>query len=167
MSYARSNSLPVNVLLGQKPEKKRPRGLLRRLAKAIPGRKKKGPGSDNSAGIGDEYGSGSEFESNDSTQNSPQPLTPSASLDSLDAIPSTNCLVRVVHDETDSAILLPRPLLNAKVSPTQPVETLKEIKTFLQCLQSDNKNSQVFISNDIVWHYFVAWWNLWYIGASY
>ena len=127
MSQARSNSLPVNVL-GQKAEKKKHRSLLRRLAKAIPGRKKKSHGL--SATNGDDYqdyGSGSEsVDTNDS------PLTPSTSVDSLDVIDSNNYLAK---DDTD--------LQAARSSSIQAVEILKEVKPILQCLQSDNKTSQV------------------------
>ena len=124
MSHARSSSLPVNVL-GQKTEKKKHRSLLRRLAKAIPGRKKKSHGP--SASNGDDYGSGSEsIDTNDS------PLTPSTSVDSLDVIDSSN---NVAKDDID--------LQTARPSPIQTVEILKEVKPILQCLQSDNKNSQV------------------------
>ena len=126
MSHARSNSLPVNVL-GQKTEKKKHRSLLRRLAKAIPGRKKKSHGI--SATNGDDYGSGSEsVDTNDS------PLTPSTSVDSLDVIDSSN---HSAKDDMDLQTAIP--------SPIQTVEILKEVKPILQCLQSDNKNSQVFI----------------------
>ena len=141
MSDARSNSFPVTLVLAQKPEKKKHRGLFRRLAKAIPGRKKKSPGP--SAANGDGYGSGSESIDH---SDSPQPLTPSLSMDSLDvdAVIPANYLVHV-QDETDSASPVRTALEAAKLSLTRipPVEVLKEVRSLLQRLQSDNQNSQV------------------------
>ena len=122
MSHARSHSLPVDVL-GQKTEKKKNKNLFRRLAKAIPGRKKKNHSP--SATNGDDFGSGDSLDPSDS------PLTPSTSADSLDVLESAS------KDDSD--------LKTAKPYPIQAVEILKEVKPILQCLQSDNKNSQVFI----------------------
>lgn len=142
MSDARSNSLPV-IVLGQKPEKKKHRGLFRRLAKAIPGRKKKSPGA--SGANGEDYGSGSESIDH---SDSPQPLTPSLSMDSLDVDNATvipaNYLVHI-QDETDPASPVRTALEAAKLSFVRvlPVEVLKEVRSLLQCLQSDNQNSQV------------------------
>ena len=141
MSDARSNSFPVTLVLAQKPEKKKHRGLFRRLAKAIPGRKKKSPGPS----AADGYGSGSESIDH---SDSPQPLTPSLSMDSLDvdnvAVIPANYLVHV-QDETDSASPVRTALEAAKLSFIRipPVEVLKEVRSLLQCLQSDNQNSQV------------------------
>ena len=139
MSHARSNSLPAGVLLGQKPEKKKHRGIFRRLAKAIPGRKKKSPGP--YAATGEDNGSGSE--SLDPME-SPQPLTPSTSVDSL-------------VDEIDSASPLHAALHTAKLSLVQPVEVLREVKTVLEFLQSDNKSSQVPIHNRLFNYLLTSW----------
>ena len=128
MSHARSYSLPVNVLLDQKSEKKKHRGLLRRLAKAFPGRKKKKHGV--SASNFDDYGSGS-----DSLDLNDSPLTPSTSVDSLDVINPSNYLGK---DDIGLQTEGPPPLLS--------VEILREVKPILQCLQADNKNSQVQLS---------------------
>ena len=128
MSHARSYSLPVNVLLDQKSEKKKHRGLLRRLAKAFPGRKKKSHGV--SASNVDGYGSGS-----DSLDLNDSPMTPSTSVDSLDVINPSSYLVNDFGSQTEGP------------PPMQSVEILREVKPILQCLQADNKNSQVKLSH--------------------
>ena len=138
MSDARSNSVPV-IVLGQKSEKKKHRGLFRRLAKAIPHRKKKSPGR--SVANGDDYGSGSEsIEHSDS----PQPLTPSISMDSLD-IDNSAVFPAHIQEGTDSASPIRSALeaVNLSFVRVPPVELLKEVKALLQCLQSDNQSSQV------------------------
>ena len=80
---------------------------------------------------GDDFGSGSETLD---PIDSPHVLTPSTSADSLDV----DELLRDDIDSDSSATSQ-----STKVHSVQPIEILREVKTLLQCLQSDNKNSQV------------------------
>lgn len=139
MSQARSFSLPLAC---QKTDKKKHHSLFRRLAKALPGRKKKHPRF--SADTGDEYGSGNESPNQIDLPHG-QFLTPSTSADSLD----TDDLL---HDEMGSNTSLQA---TVKLSPSLTVEMLKEVKTLLQNIQSDNKDSQVHYYNHINYHIYI------------
>ena len=116
MSQPRAYSLPVNQSLPERQRK--PRGsIFRRLARAI--RKKRTQSSDDLAATGASW----------TISESPQPLTPSTSLDSLDD------LLEATSSSQAEALTSAEPFL----------EILKEVKPLLQCLQSTNKTSQVSI----------------------
>ena len=116
MSQSRTQSLPANPSLPERQRK--PRGsIFRRLARAI--RKKRsqtidGPGASAASWTISE---------------SPLPLTPSTSLDSLDD------LLEATSSSQVEALTSAEPFL----------EILKEVKPLLRCLQSTNKTSQVCV----------------------
>ena len=116
MSHPRAQSLPVNPSLPERQRK--PRGsIFRRLARAI--RKKRSQTHDDPAASGASW----------TIAESPQPLTPSTSLDSLDDLLQATSSSQV--EELTSA----EPFL----------EILKEVKPLLRSLQSTNKTSQVCV----------------------